>query len=53
LHDGLLEPLGRSTPEASDILTSTVLPVSFRLLPDSPRPQIELTRLSGTQKWLI
>ena len=53
LHDGLLEPVGRSIPETSEILTSTVLPVSFRLLPDSPRPQIELTRTDGTQTWLI
>lgn len=53
LHDGLLKPVGRSIPETSDILTSTVLPVSFRLLPDTPRPQIELIRTDGTQKWLI
>jgi len=53
LHDDALELVGKSVPETSAILTSTVLPVSFRLLPDSPRPQIELTRTDGTQKWLI
>jgi Uma2 family endonuclease len=53
LSDGLLKPVGRSVAATSDILTSTVLPVSFRLLPDSPRPRIELTRTDGKQKWLI
>jgi hypothetical protein len=37
----------------SETLASTVLPVSFRLLPDSPRPQIELRRIDGTRKSLI
>ena len=53
LQDDALELVGKSVPQTSDILASKVLPVSFRLLPDSPRPQIELTRTGGTQKWLI
>lgn len=45
--------VGKSAPETSDVLTSEVLPLTFRLLPGDPRPQVELTRAGGDQRWLI
>ena len=34
------------------VLTSSVLPLSFRLLPGTPRPQIEVVHRDGVQRWL-
>jgi Uma2 family endonuclease len=53
LVDGALVPVGRSVPGTSERLTSDVLPVSFRLVPGDPRPEIEVTRTDGTKTWLI
>ena len=53
LDAGRLEPAGRSKPGAADVLTSEVVPVSFRLLPGTPRPRIEVVHHDGVQRWLI
>jgi Uma2 family endonuclease len=53
LRDGVLAPAGRVLPESSAELKSEVLPVSFCLLPGTPRPRIEVTRSGGSQTWLI
>jgi Uma2 family endonuclease len=53
LQNGVLVPAGRLNPGDPGTLTSQVLPVTSRLLAGTPRPQIEVTRLSGTQQWLI
>lgn len=44
LRDGALEPVGMSDVERPLELSSTVLPLNFRLLPGQPRPRIEMTR---------
>jgi Uma2 family endonuclease len=53
LQNGVLNLVGQLNPGDPGMLTSQVLPVTFRLLAGSPRPQIEVTRSSGAQQWLI
>jgi Uma2 family endonuclease len=52
-QEGKLGLVGRSEPSRSEELTSTVLPLTFRLLPGDPRPRIEATRPEDGQTWLI
>jgi Uma2 family endonuclease len=53
LENGVLNPVGRVTPDQPNSLISEVLPVSFRLLAGTDRTEIEVTRTDGTQTWLI
>ena len=53
LEDGELKLVGKSSPKSPDSLASTVLPVSFRLLPGEPRPTIEVTQTEDIRQWLI
>src|SRR4051794_37908895 len=53
LHDDAMELVGKSVPETSALLSSVVLPVSFRLLPGTPNPSIEVIRHEGPQTWSI
>jgi Uma2 family endonuclease len=50
---GGLQPAGQSEPQRSDVLTSGVLPLRFRLLPGQPRPQIEVTHTESGQRWVV
>jgi len=51
LQDNAMELVGRSTPETATLLSSVVLPVSFRLVPDTPDPRIEVISADGTRMW--
>jgi Uma2 family endonuclease len=51
LSDGQLILTGRSTVEHGDALASTVLPVSFQLIPAQPRPEIRIMEVGGTRTW--
>ena len=51
MHEDAMELVGKSVPETSALLSSVVLPVSFRLLPGTPNPRIEVIRNDGTQTW--
>ena len=53
LTGGRLELAGSSDVSTSATLTSTVVPTSFRLVSDTPRPRIEVTHRDGVQKWLV
>jgi Uma2 family endonuclease len=53
LHDGRLELAGRSRLEQPDVLRSTVLPLTFRLIPGDTRPRIEVCHTDGVQKWEV
>jgi Uma2 family endonuclease len=53
LADGKLVLVGVSTPEMPEILTSEVLPLTFRLVPGEGRPTLELARPDGAQSWRI
>lgn len=53
LKGGRLELVGRAAPGDPDVLVSTVVPVSLRLLPGQPRPRIEVAHRDGVQRWLV
>jgi len=53
LADGRLDPVGTSTLDRQDVLTSAVLPLTFRLVPGADRPQIEVARADGAQTWRV
>jgi len=53
LTDGGLELVGRSDVAASNVLTSTVVPVSFSLTAGASRPQIEVRHHDGVQRWIV
>jgi Uma2 family endonuclease len=53
LTNARLELVGRSDLSTQDTLASTVVPTSFRLVPGTPRPNIEVTHRDGVQRWLV
>ncbi|HEX3997345.1 MAG TPA: Uma2 family endonuclease [Pirellulales bacterium] len=53
LRDGRLELVGQSRLERANLLASTVLPVTLRLTPGSPRPRIDVRHADGLQHWLV
>jgi Uma2 family endonuclease len=53
LADRSLELVGESDLAAPTILRSTVVPVSFKLISGTSRPQIEVTHHDGVQRWLV
>lgn len=44
--------VGKSEPDQSAVLASAVLPLTFRLIPGIPRPQIEVTQADGVARWM-
>ncbi len=46
-----LVPIGISRPESPATIASEVLPLSFRLIPAEPTPQIEVVHLPDGQRW--
>jgi Uma2 family endonuclease len=53
LDSGQLAPAGRSSIEQPDVLASAVLPLTFRLVPGDTRPQIEVTKTDGAERWMV
>ena len=53
LRDGQLALAGESTLEAPAVLSSTVLPVTFRLVAGTDRPSIEVAHSDGSQRWSV
>ena len=53
LEVGELRRVGKSTIEASDVLTGAVLALSFRLVASEPRPTIEIGHADGGQHWSV
>jgi Uma2 family endonuclease len=45
--------VARVTPDDALATESTVLPVKFRLIDAQPRPWIEVSRLDGSEQWLV
>lgn len=52
LHDGELKLAGQSRLDQPDTLQSTVLPLTFRLIPGDTRPKIKVRRTDGVQEWI-
>lgn len=53
LDAGRLDLAGTSTVDQPGVLTSTVLPLTFRLLSGKERPVIEAAKVDGTQTWRV
>ena len=53
LNVARLERVGRSDLGSPDSLVSGVLPTSFRLVPGTARPRIEVVHRDGVQRWLV
>jgi Uma2 family endonuclease len=53
LADGELTPVGRLEPGTATSLDSQVLPLTFRLIPASPRPTIEVVHRDTGQRWSV
>jgi len=53
LANGSLELVGHSDLAASNVLTSTVVPVSFTLIAGTSRPQIDVKHYDGVQRWTV
>lgn len=51
LQNGKLVKVGRSELPGSAVLASSVLPLTFRLIPGPSRPKIEVTHAPGGKKW--
>lgn len=45
--------VGRSDPNQGDTLPSSVLPLTFQMLPGTPRPRIVVACNDGTGHWLV
>jgi len=52
LAGGEYEAVGTSNLEHPAILASTVLPLTFRLVPGETRPRVEVMRADGAATWL-
>lgn len=53
LQEGGLAMVGRSTVDDRLTLSSSVIPLSWRLVPGESRPQIEIARLDDQQRWTV
>jgi Uma2 family endonuclease len=53
LRSKALRTTGRCTLEVGEVLRSTVLPLTFRLVAREPRPQIEVTHAQSGRSWLV
>ena len=53
LHEGELKLAGQSRLDQADVLRSTVLPLTFCLIPGDTRPKIEVRHTDGVQEWLV
>ena len=53
LREGELRLVGASTTERSDVLSSEVLPLSWRLVAGPRRPQIEVVHADRRQRWIV
>ena len=53
LDEDELRLFGKSRLDEPALLSSAVVPLSFRLLPGQPRPQIEVTHRDGVQRWIV
>lgn len=53
LREGQLVLAGQATLKKPVVLSSVVLPLTFQLLPGSPRPLIEVIHRDGTKPWTM
>ena len=52
-QNGVLEKVGQSSADTSEVLRSNVVPLEFRLLPGQPQPQLEIVHPATQQRWTV
>ena len=52
-RDGQLTKIGQSTLAAPDRLASETVGLMFQLLPNAPRPQVQVTHAGTGREWLL
>lgn len=52
LHGGELISVGTATAAEGNLLISEVVPLHFRLITATPRPQLEVLHSDGIQRWV-
>ena len=52
-QDDRLQMVGRSTPEADQVLASQSVGLTFRLVAGAPRPTIEVIHVAGGRSWMV
>ena len=53
-HDGIeLQKIGESILARQDILLSNLLPLTFRLIPGDPRPNVEVIHNTSGERWVV
>lgn len=53
LEGGALVLAGKSDLSQPNVLTSSILPLTFRLVPGEARPSIEVVHADEVQRWLV
>ena len=53
LEERTFAKVGNATFQQPSLLASNVVALTFRLIPGSPRPQIEVTQADGGKQWLV
>ncbi len=53
LRSNRLKLVGKCTLAKKDVLQSSVLPLTYTLVPAKPRPKIQVTHRQTGQKWLV
>jgi Uma2 family endonuclease len=53
LHGKKCRLVGKSNLKKPDILTSKVLPLTFKLIAGKPRPRLLVVHTSGSQRWEV
>jgi Uma2 family endonuclease len=53
-HNGIeLQMIAESTLEKPDVLSSQMLPLSFRLIPGDARPNVEVVHNTSGERWVV
>ena len=52
-QQGRLRKVSQSNLDASEVLTSMAVPLTFQLLPGDPRPQIKVTHFDSGRCWTV
>ena len=53
LLDGSLDLVGKSTLDDNESIASAILPIRMRIVPDQPRPMIEITDTLQARCWTV
>ena len=52
-QDDRLQMVGRSSLNADEVLTTQTVPLTFRMVSGTPRPQIEVIHVESGRSWMV